>query len=1030
MVKAKGASKPDAGQKTLGPLNKFLAKHPTPTLGIRPLQETTGQGVPGPARSPAPSPARDQARSPARSPARGPAPRSPAAEAKAAKLSPSKSDQAPKSPQAPQTHAPRAADARSNASPARALLSSPITLGDDSSTSLRTAGLSPAGGTPGPSGRGAVSPRSGSPTAALAASQGRKRSAAPAAARHEDGGGSRDEAPAAKRAKKGQSDGEWLKRKAKELQKWNPKWKVEHDWAQPVENPDGDGHDRVKCVPCSAVRKQEVSMEARSATLKTHADGARHKANLPRYAQLLKEEARQQRRKEANDIYFEEIAKKAAALKTRQRVKLARLVALLRRGRPISDYSDSREELEVLQVPELPEGGWSSNTAWQYVEALDKVLCEDLKAKLKAARFISISMDEATAVDGQSYLCVHVYVMERWRRTAYFLKLANTPVEPNAANITARVIAILSVVGGLSGMELACKLVCVATDGASVMTGMHIGVVTQLQLVAPWALPMHCMAHRTNLCAAVLKRWPLVQDIVQLLHSCHNYMCRSSKRISKLRAAAREAGTDGNRILKDVETRWLAMKAPMQRVLDEQRSLLVFFASESSSESAAAGLYDRLRNGELLLAMHALLPGLVELNVFIKLCQARELYVGDLQSALERLKQTLHRLYVNPASKFSQQTFRHYHHFAAGTAGEGEAWEADPDAEEEQLGWRIADSFHSFIAVPPPTGARGRPSSLPVELTPALLSRVRAKVEQGCSDAMGDVDVVRELGSRFPDDKLLGAFRIVYSNYWAPLSESEEEHEARRADVRSKLTVITDFYSKKCVVKGQPVGPLLDSKLLDEQLNSFCAIMEAQMKQLLPAVLAGGDEEDEDYCPSDNTASDSETSDGGSSSSESDSSSDEADEEDGVGDEEGRRVHGQRQRGGRDGLGLSRDPCPSTADLWRSITDNAAHCIALSEWMALAELVFVMVGGSVEDERKFSTMTFIKNRDRNRLQAKHLSMCVRMFADEQYTVKSFPYERAVKAYDELLVTDAVKQGRKCRGRYDKSRKSGKSKRHK
>ncbi len=141
------------------------------------------------------------------------------------------------------------------------------------------------------------------------------------------------------------------------------------------------------------------------------------------------------------------------------------------------------------------------------------------------------------------------------------LQLANTPGEPNTANITARVIAILSVVGGISGMELAWKLVCVATDGASVMTGIHTGVVTQLQLVAPWALPMHCMAHRTNLCAAVLKRWPLVQDIVQLLHSCHNYMCRSSKCIQQLRAAAKEAGTGGNRILKDVETRYDGVQA-------------------------------------------------------------------------------------------------------------------------------------------------------------------------------------------------------------------------------------------------------------------------------------------------------------------------------------------------------------------------------------------------------------------------------------------------------------------------------------
>lgn len=125
----------------------------------------------------------------------------------------------------------------------------------------------------------------------------------------------------------------------------------------------------------------------------------------------------------------------------------------------------------------------------------------------------------------------------------------------SADSIATRVVAVLSVVGGLSEAAIASKLVCVATDGASVMTGIHNGVTTQLQRWAPFLVPIHCMAHRTNLAAAALEQAPMVQEVVQLLRSLHKFFARSPKRSAHLQAAARRAGTKGLRMLKDVETR-------------------------------------------------------------------------------------------------------------------------------------------------------------------------------------------------------------------------------------------------------------------------------------------------------------------------------------------------------------------------------------------------------------------------------------------------------------------------------------------
>jgi hypothetical protein len=55
----------------------------------------------------------------------------------------------------------------------------------------------------------------------------------------------------------------------------------------------------------------------------------------------------------------------------------------------------------------------------------------------------------------------------------------------------------------------------------------------------------------------------------------------------------------------------------------------------------------------------------------------------------------------------------------------------------------------------------------------------------------------------------------------------------------------------------------------------------------------------------------------------------------------------------------------------------------------------VMVPGSVEDERKFSTLKYIRNPQRNRLQAQHLMCCARGFKSSAFSVEDFPYPEAI-----------------------------------
>jgi hypothetical protein len=56
-------------------------------------------------------------------------------------------------------------------------------------------------------------------------------------------------------------------------------------------------------------------------------------------------------------------------------------------------------------------------------------------------------------------------------------------------------------------------------------------------------------------------------------------------------------------------------------------------------------------------------------------------------------------------------------------------------------------------------------------------------------------------------------------------------------------------------------------------------------------------------------------------------------------------------------------------------------------------MALTLVLGSVEDERAFSTVSFVKGKLRNKL-VEHLPLCIKMFTQKFYTLRSFPYQEA------------------------------------
>ncbi|KAJ9522223.1 hypothetical protein QJQ45_008050 [Haematococcus lacustris] len=91
----------------------------------------------------------------------------------------------------------------------------------------------------------------------------------------------------------------------------------------------------------------------------------------------------------------------------------------------------------------------------------------------------------------------------------------------------------------------------------------------------------------------------------------------------------------------------------------------------------------------------------------------------------------------------------------------------------------------------------------------------------------------------------------------------------------------------------------------------------------------------------------------------------------------------------------AKQPGMGISQLWQSLSKQPITALEISEYGRLAELAMVMVPGSVEEERMFSAMAYLKDDTRNRLNEEHLNVCARAFHTVTHGVSDFPYHEAI-----------------------------------
>ena len=293
-----------------------------------------------------------------------------------------------------------------------------------------------------------------------------------------------------------------------------------------------------------------------------------------------------------------------------------------------------------------------------------------MKSIVKSARIISISAEEVTAIDHTGWIGVHVYTMENWERIPHLLHLSQVTEGGRVDHLTSVIIHSLMGEGGLSRSELASKLLCFGSDNVSTFQGSKTGVSTQIcEKWAPFSLGMGCCGHRVNLCVQTLSNFPMVSRLESFLQSLYSYFCRSNKRHVELQKLANLMETKGNKILRNNTTRWISMRSPARRALEEYKTLVVKTGMDMTSVpgeknkdvAAASNNFELLVDLELLLSLAVFQPLLTTVHCLIKFAQAQDVFICDFLQSVKCVQEELARKYIDPATTFSKEDFSEYH---------------------------------------------------------------------------------------------------------------------------------------------------------------------------------------------------------------------------------------------------------------------------------------------------------------------------------------------------------------------------------
>lgn len=175
---------------------------------------------------------------------------------------------------------------------------------------------------------------------------------------------------------------------------------------------------------------------------------------------------------------------------------------------------------------------------------------------LERSRKLSLMLDESTSLSRYSALIVYVRCLVEEKPVNYFLDL----VDLNALDSSSIHSCLMSCLErhGLSCEKLKGKLIGLASDGASTMTGVHHGLGQLMKGDFPSLFTIHCQAHRLELAVnQAVRSVNSISHFQMFVDSLYSLYSRSPKNQRELEAAASDVGVELLRVGRMFDVRWV-----------------------------------------------------------------------------------------------------------------------------------------------------------------------------------------------------------------------------------------------------------------------------------------------------------------------------------------------------------------------------------------------------------------------------------------------------------------------------------------
>ncbi|CAC5377495.1 unnamed protein product [Mytilus coruscus] len=254
----------------------------------------------------------------------------------------------------------------------------------------------------------------------------------------------------------------------------------------------------------------------------------------------------------------------------------------------------------------------------EYQSCIAESIMSNIVNDVNKSDFFSVMVDESTDRANKKRLLMYCqYFKDTEIQSDLLANIQITSATADASTIYSAMVSHLAE----KGIDIS-RLIGIGTDGASVMTGKHNGVIKKFQDQNSEILGVHCSAHRCALATSQAAQFvPDIKHYSRVLSNIFYFFSGSAQRSNKLREIQLLLDVPQLKYAAIHTVRWLSLDRAVNVIYRIYPALCVALEHEGSTNTAAKGLAHEVQQYKFIAITHMLLDILPILSRLSKIFQ-------------------------------------------------------------------------------------------------------------------------------------------------------------------------------------------------------------------------------------------------------------------------------------------------------------------------------------------------------------------------------------------------------------------------